>query len=312
VRLTLSPTAAVLTFGILICGTPAHAQGTNATNPNVCKDIWAGVGLPTPNSGARDRITTVCHLGYIAGHNDRHKAPDWVIERLTPNLVAGTGAREDQDFRPEPAVPENAKAKPADYDGSGYDKGHQAPAADFHGNQEFLDDTFFFSNAVPQIGIGFNRSIWRSLENHVRKLVTGNRPDLYVITGPIPLGPEPIKITSATDICRLDLELAVPDRKSICPENHANKNVPCAAGVAVPAAMFKIVYDPGSHSAFAVVMQNLSHTGKYRTGRNFEYIQAHRVGIATIESLTGHRFLTALSARKQRQIKASCTSVKFH
>jgi DNA/RNA endonuclease G (NUC1) len=302
---------AFLALAIIGFAGPARAQDNDAINPRTCRDIWQGVGLPAVNSGASDHITTICHLGYITGHNNGKKTPDWVIERLKPGLVTGDGTREDQDFKPDGALRDKPTARDADYEGSGYDKGHQAPAADFKGNQEFLDDTFVFSNAVPQVGIGFNRSIWRSFETHVRKLVTGDRPDLYVITGPIPQGPERIKITRNSDVCRLDLELAEPDRRSICPENRSNKRIECAAGVAVPAAMFKIVYDPGMQSAFAVVMQNLNHTGKYPSGRNFEYIQAHRVGIGTIEKLTGHTFLTALPARKQRQLKASCTSVKF-
>ncbi len=301
---------AVLTT--LASATPGGAQQANPTDPDSCKHIWEKIGLPTGNTRAPDRMMTVCHLGYITGHNNGRKTPDWVIERLSPELVTGSATREDQDFQSDPALPEHARAMPRDYDGSGFDKGHQAPAADFHGKQTFLDDTFFFSNAVPQVGAGFNRSIWRSLETHVRKLVTGDRPELYVITGPVYQASERIKITSTMDVCRLNLELAKPDRQTICPENHANRNAVCSAGVSVPAALFKIVYDPGSLSAFAVIFENMSHTGKYATGRNFEYIQGHRVGIATIEALTGHTFLTALPARKQRQIKAACTDVKFH
>ena len=40
-----------------------------------------------------------------------------------------------------------------------------------------------------------------------------------------------------------------------------------------------------------------------------EYIQAHKVGIATIEDLTGLAFFSALPDRKQRQLRASCTDV---
>lgn len=295
----------------------ACASGTGAfpesskTDPNSCKKIWSEIGLPAPNPGG-PHTTRICHIGYITGHNDSNKTPDWVIERLTPDIVSGEGTREDQDFKADPAItPPDKAAVPADYDGSGFDKGHNAPAADFHGDQDALDDTFFFSNAVPQVGKGFNRSIWRSLETLVRKLVTGDRPELYVITGPVARESKPIKISSKTDVCKSSIELPVPKQESICPDNHEDKKAECKAGVAVPAGMYKIVYDPSSRHAFAVLFENMDHTGLYKSGRTFDYIQAHKIGIGTIEDLTGLTFFPALSAREKRQMTANCTDVKF-
>ncbi len=294
---------------MLALGTQARAQDDKKTDPNSCKDIWSAIGLPPANDGD-DHITTVCHLGYITGHNDSDKTPDWVIEHLTPKIVDGKATRENQDFKPDPSVPDDASAQPADYNKSGFDKGHNAPAADFQGDQDFLDDTFFFSNAVPQVGIGFNRSIWRSLETLVRNLVTGQRPELYVITGPIPQASKPIKLSSTSDICKSTLELPVVPPPSICPDNHKDKKAECAAGVVVPAGMYKIVYDPSIQHAFAVIFENIDHTGRYT--KTLDYIQAHRVGIGTIEKLTGLVFFTALPDRTQQQMKSSCTDVKFH
>jgi endonuclease G len=290
-------------------GANASAQ-PNATDPNTCKKIWEEIGLPPPNPGSH-HTTRICHLGYITGHNDNNKTPDWVIERLTPDIVKGDATRESQDFKTDPAIkPPSKAAVPADYDGSGFDQGHNAPAADF-GDQDFLDDTFFYSNAVPQVGKGFNQSIWRSLETHVRKLVTGDRPELYVITGPVPQDTKPIKISSKTDVCKASLELPVLKQESICPENRKDKKAECPAGVAVPAGMYKIVYEPKSQHAFAVLFENMNHTGLYKSGRGFDYIQAHRVGIGTIEDLTGLTFFPAIPDRVRRQMKANCTDVKF-
>lgn len=287
------------------------AAQSAATDPQSCKKLWEGVGLPVRKSG-QGHLTIVCHLGYIAGHNDKSKTPEWVIEHLTPNLTAGNATREDQDFHFDPALPDAARAVPADYDGSGFDQGHNAPAADFAGDQKFLDDTFFLSNSVPQVGAGFNRSIWRSFETLVRKLVGGGRSELYVITGSVAQSSPAPRVLSKSDICKTALVMAIPDKKSICPANRDNDSAKCEAGVAVPAGMFKIVYDPNAGSAFAVLMENKVHTGLYPSGKTFEYIQAHKVGIATIEDLTGLAFFSALPDRKQRQLRASCTDVKFH
>ncbi|KAL1377700.1 hypothetical protein pipiens_016090 [Culex pipiens pipiens] len=43
-------------------------------------------------------------------------------------------------------------------------------------------ETFIMSNMAPQIGAGFNHGIWKTLENHVRRL-TGTYANVYVYTG---------------------------------------------------------------------------------------------------------------------------------
>lgn len=314
----MSPTSrfiflAAVGSGIALCGLGLQDLAWSQGRPeNKCRDLWEAVGLPGHDDDSV-RIKVVCHLGYIVGHNDRNKTPDWVIEKLTRRLTRPGGAsREGEDFQADPALQEKSRAEPRDYKESGFDQGHQAPAADFQGSQKFLEDTFFLSNSVPQVGIGFNRSIWRSLETHVRKLIGAGRPELYVITGPIYQPTRTIKIRSNAEACGTEIEIPVLDQKSICPENREDKDARCPAGVAIPAALYKIVYDPRGQQAFAVLLLNESHTGQYPKGRTFDYIKKHRVAIGTIEDLTGLEFFAALPERKQRQLRTSCVDVKFH
>ena len=291
---------------------PAAAQNqAPVADPSKCPDLWDAIGIPDRKSQGKEKFTIVCHLGYVTGHNNDNKTPEWVIEHVTPKMAASSGSatREDQDFDADTLLPTKGQAVSADYDGSGYDKGHQAPAADFKGNQKFLDDTFFYSNAVPQIGAGFNRSIWRSLETQVRKLSTDSKRDIYVITGPIFQESKPIKI--AGDACGLKLTLPVPEKKSICPANRDDTDAKCQAGVAVPAALYKIVFEASGPTAFGVLMENKSHTGEYKSGAGFAYIKKHAVSISTIEDLTGLTFFTAFDTRKQRQLKQNCVTFKF-
>lgn len=284
---------------------PARSEEKPENDPNNCSAIWKDIGIP---KSPGETITTVCHLGYITGNNDKKKGPSWVIERLSPDLVKGKATRENQSFKADGSVPTEGQAAPPDYDGSGFDQGHNAPAADFAGKQEFLDDTFFLSNAVPQVGIGFNRSIWRTLETQVRGLVGSNHPVLYVITGSIFQGGKPIKISN--DVCKSELELPTVSPPSICPENRKNKKAECPAGVAVPAAMFKVIYNPASQTASAVLMENENHTGKYKKGS--DYIRAHKVGLATVEQLSGLTFFPDFPARKQRLMRSSCVEILNH
>ena len=70
-----------------------------------------------------------------------------------------------------------------DFRGSGYDRGHLAPAGDMGFSYEAMSESFYLSNMSPQKA-GFNRRIWRSLESRVRDWVVSNG-SVHVITGGI-------------------------------------------------------------------------------------------------------------------------------
>lgn len=50
-------------------------------------------------------------------------------------------------------------------------------------SEKAMDESFFMSNMSPQVA-GFNRGIWRVLEEHVRDWAVENE-DVYVVTGPV-------------------------------------------------------------------------------------------------------------------------------
>ncbi|HEY3031635.1 MAG TPA: DNA/RNA non-specific endonuclease, partial [Bradyrhizobium sp.] len=178
-----------------------HCKGQpDPTDPKSCSDIWSDIGLPTSTLTNEEDNTSVCHDGYITGHNNRTKTPDWVIERLTSDLVKKLHDRPGVKFRADPALEGKARAVPADYEKSGYAIGHQAPSADFTGREQFMRDTFFFSNAVPQEGIGFNTGVWSGLERLVRTLAEQRSP-LFVITGPVYQQRKAIQVTRKSDAC---------------------------------------------------------------------------------------------------------------
>jgi endonuclease G len=76
------------------------------------------------------------------------------------------------------------RAKLHDYFRSGYDRGHQVPAADCKFSQEAMDDTFYLTNMCPQVGEGFNRDYWSHLESFCRRL-TSKYPSVRIVTGPL-------------------------------------------------------------------------------------------------------------------------------
>jgi endonuclease G len=81
-------------------------------------------------------------------------------------LVNGSQSRTD-NFRPDPHVSSHS-ATLADYNASGYDRGHLCPAGDMKLNKTAMSETFYMSNMSPQAP-SFNRGIWKKLEAIVRQ-----------------------------------------------------------------------------------------------------------------------------------------------
>jgi endonuclease G len=123
----------------------------------------------------------VKHTYYTLAYSEENEQAYWVYYQLTPELINGTQARTD-DFRADPAV-STGSASLDDYKGSGYDRGHLCPAADMVLNKTSMSETFFLSNMSPQMA-GFNRGIWSTVEDQVRKWAL-DLDGLDVATGPI-------------------------------------------------------------------------------------------------------------------------------
>jgi endonuclease G len=111
--------------------------------------------------------------------------PAWVAEHLTPERLAErSGDRGRSLFAEDEAIPRKFRATLKDYARSGYDRGHQVPAADCKFSQHAMDETFALSNICPQVGEGFNRDYWAHFEDFCRRL-TGKFKSVRIITGPL-------------------------------------------------------------------------------------------------------------------------------
>jgi endonuclease G, mitochondrial len=121
------------------------------------------------------------YSGFALRYNEQHEQAEWVAYLLTDNEVRGTVERSDR-FRADNAIPSES-ASLADYRGSGYDRGHLAPAADMKWSEDVMDESFLMSNMSPQVP-GFNRGIWKKLEALVRDWAVDNE-EVYVVTGPV-------------------------------------------------------------------------------------------------------------------------------
>ncbi len=122
----------------------------------------------------------VIHSYYALAFNRQYKQAEWVAYELTPaNLEVN--AHRANDFRPDPALSESPK--PSDYVGSGYAKGHLAPANDFTFDADAMSETFFMSNMTPQ-SKDCNIGIWKILEDDTRNWAR-KYGRLFVCTGPV-------------------------------------------------------------------------------------------------------------------------------
>jgi endonuclease G len=121
----------------------------------------------------------------ISSYDRRTRNPHWVVEHITPaSLAARNGDRKHSSFLEDDSVPPKFRALLKDYYRSGYDRGHQVPAADAKWSQKAMDDTFYLSNMCPKVGEGFNRDYWSHFEDFCRRL-TVQYPSVRIVTGPL-------------------------------------------------------------------------------------------------------------------------------
>ncbi|KFA70000.1 hypothetical protein S40285_02065 [Stachybotrys chlorohalonatus IBT 40285] len=136
-------------------------------------------GFPGPISDIASRSAL------ISSYDRRLRNPQWVIEHITPaSLAVRNGDRKHSVFLEDDAVPPKFRALLKDYYRSGYDRGHQVPAADAKWSQKAMDETFYLSNMCPQVGDGFNRDYWAHFEDFCRRL-TVKYPSVRIVTGPL-------------------------------------------------------------------------------------------------------------------------------
>ncbi len=135
--------------------------------------------LELPAIGKGDNV--VYHLGYSLLYSEQHENPKWVAYELTSNETQRAFERTNK-FLEDPFV-STGTADDFDYKGSGFDRGHLAPAADMGWSEVTMKESFYYSNMSPQLP-GFNRGIWKKLEEQVRGWAQ-DYDSIYIVTGPV-------------------------------------------------------------------------------------------------------------------------------
>lgn len=170
-----SPSTTAPVYANASSAVPIPASGAGPVDP-------AGLfeyGFPGPVADVATRAALV------SSFDRRLRNPHWVVEHITPASLAQRDAdRKHSSFLEDEAVPEQFRAKLKDYQRSGYDRGHQVPAADAKWSQPAMDGTFYLTNMCPQVGEGFNRDYWAHFEDFCRRL-TVRYPSVRIVTGPL-------------------------------------------------------------------------------------------------------------------------------
>ena len=134
--------------------------------------------LPKIQTVRAQKIVT--HKGYTVNFNTVWKIPNWVAYELTTEEAQGQESR-GNDFASDPDIWDSPN--PDEYNNSGYDRGHMAPAGDMKWSKQVMQESFYTSNICPQ-NKNLNKGDWKDLEEHIRNLAT-KYDHIYITCGPI-------------------------------------------------------------------------------------------------------------------------------
>jgi len=158
----------------------AEPQGLVEVDPAGGGDVMSRLEIPycLDDSGAE----IIEHMGYTLSYNNDFRVPNWVAyELLESEVITAYRSREDS-FNPDPLV-KGRQAYDRDYVGSGYDRGHMAPAADMRWSSQTMKECFYLSNVCPQ-NHNLNSGAWNDLEKQVRYEARYYK-SVWVVCGPI-------------------------------------------------------------------------------------------------------------------------------
>ena len=148
---------------------------------------------------ARGMSDTLVRYGAFDVHfNSQRGIANCAVYELIRNELYGTAERSGE-FLPDTGV--DGCPSPADYAGSGMDRGHLVPAADLKWNEDAMRESFLMTNICP-MHKALNEGGWAKLEEKVREW-TMRDSSLLVFTGPVvsegdtTLASERVKVPSA-------------------------------------------------------------------------------------------------------------------
>ena len=215
----------------------ARRQARKQAAQGVVPLLGAGAATSQP-AGALCRVTlpkgmsnqTLNYKALTIYFNNQWRIPNCVAYELTATMVSMADAPTAEKRKNYRFVADRrASGSPdgGDYRGSGYTRGHMAPAMDMRGDRQTMLDCFAMTNMCPQEA-KLNNDHWRQLEESVHRWAKRDGR-LIVLTGPI----------------------VAPGHACIGPRHD----------IAVPKAFYKVVYAPRQGRAIAFIYDNAPSPG---------------------------------------------------
>jgi len=183
-----------------------------------CKGLFPVQQIPTSPQVGRD----LCFDGFAIYYSPKDKKPIYTVEKLNREQLSAPHPRRSNQFYEEARLPFAERALLSDYRGSGYDRGHNAPAGDMS-NQRSMAQSFSLANMMPQARQN-NQGIWaKNVEEPTRAYVKRTAGDIYVFTG-----------------------------------STGNSGSIGRSHVTIPSHLYKLVYDPNKNIAWAYWIENIN------------------------------------------------------
>ncbi|XP_071478777.1 nuclease EXOG, mitochondrial-like [Diadema antillarum] len=218
-----------------------------------------------PDDGSQPRY----YLNHALSYDQTSKIPKWVAEHITAQDLRGDANRKKSNFKMDPNLTPMYSSMNSDYRGSGWSRGHMAPAADCKYSQDAMDETFYLTNILPQ-DIDNNMNFWNLMEIYCRDLTT-TFSEVRVISGPL-------MVPNVTE-----------DGKKYVKYEVIGNNL-----VAVPTHLYKVItVEPGNGSETigvgAFIVPNEAIDSKQRGLKEFQ------VSLEALEKAAGITFLPNLT-----------------
>jgi endonuclease G len=220
---------------------------------------------------------------YVACYCDEWRTPYWSAYYLNKDSLFGSRRRLEKYFQPDTLIPEEYRSVKADYQGSGFDRGHLAPAADFKRRPDAYVATFLLSNVSPQRG-KTNRLVCAEIEDSLRRVVK-RAGEAWIVVGNTMLDSTGRRSG------------AVPDSNWI---RRAKSGV-FQKRIAVPTHVFRAALvrrDRDEWQAWAFLVPNTNSL------RHDWSIADYRISVDSLERVTGLDFFKMLDAAVQNRIES--------
>lgn len=151
----------LLTIALLFLAGLAQAWDQRAPLPPQACQVHSPYGFAATQRAAQP----ICREAYLVAYDAPVKIPVYVAYTLLPQNALGCFPRTNA-FVADQSLG-GTGARPDDYAGTGYDKGHAAPDGDLSWTQQVEYESFLMTNMYPQHG-SLNRGIWKLLETSIR------------------------------------------------------------------------------------------------------------------------------------------------